>query len=84
MGSDALMVTPKVEIIRDSNGELLDETVIVSVLTAAAPMVSRGLEGMSNAEYEEMVFNRITSMLKCVAYLGCKHQVKRNAWLTSF
>lgn len=79
MGSDALMITPQVEIIRDSNGELLDETVIVSVLTAAAPMVSYGLEGMSNAEYEDMVFNRITSMLKCIAYLGYKNLVL-GAW----
>lgn len=79
MGSDALMITPQVEIIRDSNGELLDETVIVSVLTAAAPMVSRGLGGMSNAEYEDMVFNRITCMLKCVAYLGYRNLVL-GAW----
>lgn len=79
MGSDALMITPKVEIIRDENGELLDETVVVSVLTAAAPMVSRGLGGMSNADYEEMVFNRITSMLKCVAYLDY-HNLVLGAW----
>ena len=70
MGSDALMITPLVEIIKDENGELLDETVVVSVLTCAAPMVSRGREGMSEAEYEEMVYHRIMGMLKCTAYLG--------------
>lgn len=79
MGSDALMVTPKVEIIKDENGELLDETVVVSVLTCAAPMVSRGKEGMSEAEYEEMVYNRIMGMLKCAAYLGYKNLVL-GAW----
>ncbi len=47
MGSDALMITPHVEIIKDENGELLDDTVVVSVLTCAAPMVTRGKEGMS-------------------------------------
>lgn len=79
MGSDALMITPYVEIIKDENGELLDDTVVVSVLTCAAPMVSRGKEGMSESEYEEMVYNRIVGMLKCVAYLGYKHLVL-GAW----
>lgn len=79
MGSDALMITPKVEIIRDEKGELLDETVVVSVLTAAAPMVSRGLEGMNNSDYEKMVLSRITSMLKCVAYLDY-HNLVLGAW----
>ena len=79
MGSDALMITPQVEIIKDEKGELLDETVVVSVLTCAAPMVSRGKEGMSESEYEEMVYNRIMGMLKCVAYLGYKRLVL-GAW----
>ena len=72
MGSDALMITPQVEIIRDENGELLDDTVIVSVVTCAAPMVTYGLEGMSDAEYKQMMYDRITGLLKCVAYLGYK------------
>lgn len=79
MGSDALMITPYVEIIKDENGELLDDTVVVSVLTCAAPMLSRGKEGMSEPEYEEMVYNRIMGMLKCAAYLGYKHLVL-GAW----
>lgn len=79
MGSDALMITPQVEIIRDENGELLDDTVIVSVVTCAAPMVSNGKEGMSDNEYAQMMYNRITGMLKCVAYLGYKNLVL-GAW----
>ena len=79
MGSDALMITPQVEIIRDENGELLDETVIVSVVTCAAPMVSYGKEGMSDAEYEQMMYDRITGLLKSVAYLGYKNLVL-GAW----
>lgn len=72
MGSDALMITPQVEIIRDENGELLDDTVIVSVVTCAAPMVTYGLEGMSDADYKQMMYDRITGLLKCVGYLGYK------------
>ena len=79
MGSDALMITPQVEIIRDENGELLDDTVVVSVVTCAAPLVSYGKEGMTDAEYEQMMYDRITGMLKCVAYRGYKNLVL-GAW----
>lgn len=79
MGSDALMITPKVEIIRDEKGELLEDTAVVSVLTCAAPMVSRGKEGLSGSEYEEMVYRRIMGMLKCAAYFGYKNLVL-GAW----
>lgn len=79
MGSDALMITPQVEIIRDASGELLDDTVIVSVVTCAAPLVSYGKEGMTDSQYEQMMYDRITGMLKCVAYLGYKNLVL-GAW----
>lgn len=79
MGSDAFMITPQVEIIRDENGDLLDETVVVSVVTCAAPMVSYGKEGMSDEEYEQMMYDRITGLLKSVAYLGYKNLVL-GAW----
>ncbi len=70
MGSDAVIVTPDVEIIRDERGELLEESVVVSVMTCAAPMLRYGMEGMTQAQYEELVFNRITGMLKVAAHLG--------------
>lgn len=70
MGSDAVILTPKVEIIRDEAGELLDETVIVAVLTCAAPMVTFGKNGMNEREYEEMVYERILGMLNCALYFG--------------
>lgn len=79
MGSDAFMITPQVEIFRDENGKLLDESVLVSVVTCAAPKVSYGKEGMSDAEYEQMMYDRITGLLKCVAYLGYKNLVL-GAW----
>lgn len=70
MGSDAIILTPNVEIIKDDNGELLDESVIVSVMTCAAPMITYGTEGLSKEQYEGMVYDRICGMLKCAAYLG--------------
>lgn len=75
MASDAIMITPKVEIIKDSNGNLLDESVIVSVMSCAAPMVRLGKEGMTEEEYQTMFYNRIVGMLRVAAVMGYRHLV---------
>lgn len=79
MGSDGMIFTPQVEIIKDEEGNLLDDTVIVAVLTCAAPMVRNGKVGMDEASYQEMVFHRIMGMLKCAGYFGYKNLVL-GAW----
>lgn len=79
MGSDAIIINPTVEIIKDAKGELLDDSVIVSVMTCAAPMISRGLEGMREEEYEALFFNRIVATLKVAAYYKYKYLVL-GAW----
>ena len=79
MGSDAMIFSPEVEIFRDEHGGLMDETVIVAVLTCAAPMISYGLEGMSEREYRYMFYNRIVGMIKCAAYFGYEDLVL-GAW----
>lgn len=79
MGSDAILLSPEVEIIRDEYGALMDNTTIVSVLTCAAPMISYGLEGMSEAEYRTMFYNRIVRVLQCAAYYGYEDLVL-GAW----
>lgn len=76
MGSDALMLTPSVEIIKDENGVLLEETVIVSVL---APKVSGGKEGMTETAYRQLVYNRIVGMLKSAAFFGYRNLIL-GAW----
>ena len=70
MGSDAVMIQPQVEIIKDENGELLEDTAIAAVMTCAAPMIKYGMEGMSQKQYESMMLGRITGMLKVAAHLG--------------
>ncbi len=75
MGSDAVMITPDVEVIKDHAGELLAETFPISVMTCAAPMVRLGFEGMSQREYVDMLHGRITGMLRCAAFLGYQHLV---------
>lgn len=70
MGSDALMITPQVEIIKDENGELLEESVVAAVMTCAAPMLRNGLEGRFEQEYEDMLYRRMCGMLTAAAHLG--------------
>ena len=45
MGSGAVMITPQVEIIKDERGKLLPESVIVSVMTCAAPWSKKAWKG---------------------------------------
>lgn len=75
MGSDAVMITPAVEVIKDQAEHLLNQTYTVSVMTCAAPMVRLGLEGMSQKEYEELLRRRIEGMLLCAAVNGYRHLV---------
>lgn len=75
MGSDALIIHPHVEIIKDENGDLLEDPVVVAVLTCAAPMLICGREGLSDEQYEALVYNRIMGMLKAAAYLGYRNLV---------
>ncbi len=75
MGSNAVMIHPQVEIIKDEKGNLLPETVVVAVMTCAAPMLTYGREGLSEKRYETMMFGRITGMLKVAAYLGYRYLV---------
>ena len=75
MGSDGVIITPKVEIIKNSRGELLDESVVVAVMTCAAPMITYGIEGMTEEQYEDMFYSRIVGMLRVAAYMGYRHLV---------
>ncbi|MBR2742161.1 MAG: TIGR02452 family protein [Clostridia bacterium] len=75
MGSDAVIIHPQVEIIKDENGGLLPDSVVVAVMTCAAPMLRYGLSGMTREQYEELFYSRITGMLKVAAYLGYKRLV---------
>ena len=70
LSSDAIILTPDVEIIRNENGELLDETAVVSVMTCAAPIVTPNLEGLTKEQYAELLYQRICGMLKCAAFAG--------------
>ncbi|MCD8036606.1 MAG: TIGR02452 family protein [Clostridiales bacterium] len=67
MGSDAVIISPNVEVIKDSSSEIISEPFPISIMSCSAPMVRLGLEGMSKQEYENMLYNRIQGMLLVAA-----------------
>ncbi|MBP5744441.1 MAG: TIGR02452 family protein, partial [Oscillospiraceae bacterium] len=79
MGSDAVILSPEVEVFRDEDYAFLEETAVVAVATCAAPMITGGLEGMSEGEYRDMFYRRITGLLKCAAHFGYEDLVL-GAW----
>lgn len=70
MGSHAIVMTPQVEVFKDMNGEPLEESAVVAVMTCAAPMITYGMEGLTQEEYRTMVYERIVGMLRCAAHWG--------------
>ena len=75
MASNAIILSPEVEVIRNEEGGLLDETVMVSVMSCAAPNLALGREGFSDGAYVGLLTQRITGMVKCAAYWGYRNLV---------
>lgn len=69
MASDAVILSPNVEIIRDRNNDLLDDSKVVAVITSAAPNL-RFVPDASPEILEEVFYNRIMAILKVAAYYG--------------
>lgn len=64
---DAMLLSPTVEVFRGKQNALLEESVVVSVLTVAAPYVANGLRGLSREALEEAIYRRIQGMLYVMA-----------------
>ena len=79
LASDYMVLSPNVEIFRDSQGTLSEETYVVGVLTAAAPMVNRGKITAIGEEIAEIMRLRIRKMLYVAAHFGYKYLVL-GAW----
>ncbi|MCD8067724.1 MAG: TIGR02452 family protein [Lachnospiraceae bacterium] len=75
MGSDGVMISPCVEVIKDASSETLSEPFPISVMSCAAPMIRMGLEGMSQQEYEVMLCHRIQGMLLAAASQNYRHLI---------
>lgn len=77
--TDYMVLSPNVEIFRDSHGALSEETYVVGVLTAAAPMVNRGEITATEEEIAEIMRLRIRKILYVAAHFGYKYLVL-GAW----
>ncbi len=75
MGSDAVIFSPYVEVIKDEAAEILPKSFPISVLSCAAPMVRLGLEGMSQEQYEDMLYKRVQGILIAAASQGYRHLI---------
>ncbi|MCD7843681.1 MAG: TIGR02452 family protein, partial [Clostridiales bacterium] len=58
MGSDGVLLSPNVEVIKDSSSEVLAQPFPISVMSCAAPMVRLGLGGMGQPGDVVMVCRR--------------------------
>ncbi|MCD8361398.1 MAG: TIGR02452 family protein [Lachnospiraceae bacterium] len=75
--SDFMLLSPYVEILKDSEGMSLPETYVVSVMTAAAPMVSRG--GIEKGRLHDLLTQRIHAIFQVAAHCGYRNLVL-GAW----
>ena len=76
--SDYMMISPNVEIFRNSEGALLEDTRVVSVITAAAPILRSA--GTERTEEIKTIFEkRICNLLKVSAATGYRYLVL-GAW----
>lgn len=81
-GSDAMILSDHVEVIRDQKYNYLENSFLVSVLSCAAPMVSpfsHRLEDTTEEEMETLLYRRILSMLVVMISNGFK-RVILGAW----
>lgn len=76
--TDAAILSPCVEVFRDSDGNFLDEPFDVAVLTMAAPYAP-GLTGGESAETFDLFKSRIMGMLHIAVENGYEHLVL-GAW----
>ena len=79
MGSDAIIISPCVEVIFDNDFNCLEQPVDVAVMTCAAPMVKRAVEGLKEDEYKRLLFSRINGMLRVAIFYGYEHLIL-GAW----
>lgn len=75
LSSDAILISPKVDIFRNEAGRLLPEPVSAAVMTCAAPMVQPDFGYLSEAEYRALFARRIDAVLQTAACCGYRSLV---------
>lgn len=79
MASDAMLLSPSVEIFRRGDGRLMEEPVLVSVLTCAAPAIGHLEQKPDEKRMAEIFYQRIMAMLHVACEYGYEYLVL-GAW----
>jgi uncharacterized protein (TIGR02452 family) len=79
LSSDCMILSPKVEVFRNSDNTLSYEPFVVSVLTCAAPIMSNAVRNMGAGNYEQLLYQRIKGML-CLASTQNYKSLVLGAW----
>jgi len=64
--NSTLIISPYVEVIKDRYGELYEDSVVVSVVTCAAPIADSAIRETKG--YSDLFYKRIIDLLVCLAY----------------
>ena len=75
MGSDAIILSPNVEVVKDSASKPLSSPYKISVISCAAPMIRLGLEGMTEQKYKMMFYKRIQGILLVASAQKYRHLI---------
>jgi uncharacterized protein (TIGR02452 family) len=79
LSSDYMILSPYVEVFRNSDNTLSDKLFVVSVLTCAAPIMSTVARNMGAENYEQLLYQRIKGML-CLASADNYKNLVLGAW----
>lgn len=85
LSSDAMILSPKVEIIKDENYTPLPESIVLNVITCAAPIYyishieDASKRDVMQEQYYSLFYQRIQRMLKCSAHFGYRNLIL-GAW----
>ncbi|MCD8286941.1 MAG: TIGR02452 family protein [Clostridia bacterium] len=75
LGSDSVIISPCVEVLKDAGCSLLTEPYPIGVITCAAPNIRNGLEGKTQTQYKDILLKRIMTILTCAAVNGYRHLI---------
>ena len=73
--SDAMILSPHVEILKDRLYHYLDDTFVISALTCAAPILYQIRDEPSNEKQYQVLYQRIEAILRCAATYHYRHLV---------
>lgn len=79
LSSDYMILSPKVEVFRNSDNTLSYKSFEVSVLSCAAPIMSTPTRNMGIENYEQLLYQRIKGML-CLALTYNYKSLVLGAW----